>query len=73
MTNEKIIGDRSEQVANWYFRLNGFMTIPGFVVHPDLREWETPQRTEADIIGVRLPFSCEYADKKMKDDDNIIT
>lgn len=72
MTDAKEKGERSEQVASWYFRLNGFMTIPGFVVHPDLREWETPQRTEADIIGVRLPFSCEYANKEMSDDKNIL-
>ena len=26
-------GERAESVAAWYFRLNGFLSIPGFVVH----------------------------------------
>lgn len=29
------IGNRAEEVADWYFRLNGFLLTPGFVVHPD--------------------------------------
>ena len=63
----RMIGTRAENVANWYFRLNGFLSIPGFVVHPDYcREFP---RTEADLIAVRFPFSTEsIAERKMVDD-----
>jgi hypothetical protein len=48
-------GDRAEDVAHWYFRLNGFLSIPGFVVHPDVsRDYPL---TEADLIGVRFSHS----------------
>ncbi len=48
-----------EQVAYWFFRLNGCLTTLNFVVHPD-RPRES-QRTEADILAVRFPFRCELA------------
>ena len=38
----------SEDLAYWYFRLNGFLTIQNFVVHPN--------RTEIDIIAARMKF-----------------
>ncbi len=50
-------GKRAEEVAEWYFRINGFFLIPGFIVHPD-----TPcakPRTEADLLGIRLKDSTE--------------
>jgi len=50
-------GERAEQVANWYFRLNGFLSIPGFIVHPDIQR--PYPRTEADLIAVRFPYSKE--------------
>jgi len=50
-------GERAEEVAEWYFRLNGFFLIPGFVVHPDVSN-RNP-RTEADLLGIRLSGSCE--------------
>ena len=50
-------GHRAEEVAEWYFRLNGFFLIPGFVVHPDTRQQYV--RTEADLLGVRLRYSVE--------------
>jgi len=43
-------------VAYWYFRLNGFLQIENFVVHPKLYGG---QRTDADLIGVRFPFRAE--------------
>jgi len=59
-------GERAEDVASWYFRLNGFLSIPGFVLHLDharvnYRSDGTPRiaRTEADLIAVRFPFSRE--------------
>jgi len=46
-----------EHLAHWYLRLNGFMTINDFVLHPDHKPWG--QRTDADIFGVRFPFRQE--------------
>jgi hypothetical protein len=40
-----------EKVAYWYFRLNGFLQIENFVVHPERRG---SQRTDADLLGVRF-------------------
>lgn len=50
-------GRRAEEVAEWYFRLNGVFLIHGFVVHPD-RPRSKP-RTEADFLGIRLKDSSE--------------
>lgn len=70
-TDHRKIGERAEQVANWYFRLNGFLSIPGFVVHPDqVREYP---RTEADLIAVRFPGSIEVINRSEMQDDKIIT
>lgn len=41
----------AEALALWYFRLNGFLTIPNYVLHPDGRG---SQRTDADLVGVRF-------------------
>ncbi|WP_414902591.1 hypothetical protein ACMT1E_05015 [Sphingomonas flavalba] len=58
-----------ERVAYWYFRLNGFLQIENFVVHPKLNGG---QRTDADLIGVRFPFRAERLiddpDDLMQDD-----
>jgi hypothetical protein len=57
---------KSESLAYWYFRLNGCLTIPNFVVHPDRgRE----QRTDVDVIAVRFPHRSEL---QMMQDDPII-
>ena len=45
-----------ERVAYWYFRLNGFLQIENFIVHPDRRGG---QRTDADLLAVRFPFRAE--------------
>src|SRR6266403_3145110 len=45
-----------EKVAYWYFRLNGFLQIENFVVHPERRGG---QRTDADLLGVRFPHRAE--------------
>jgi len=59
-----------EKVAYWYFRLNGFLQIENFVVHPGRRG---SQRTDADILGVRFPFRAErlFDDTRdiMRDDE----
>ena len=48
---------RVEDLAHWYLRLNGFMTVNDFVLHPDHKPWS--QRTDADLFGVRFPFRKE--------------
>ena len=69
-------GQRAEHVSEWYFRLNGFLSIPGFIVHIDTPEAQIARngrpkiaRTEADLMGVRFPRSGELIDgRSMKDD-----
>lgn len=46
-----------ENVANWFFRLNGCTTIPNFVVHPD--HGGESQRTDVDVLAVRFPHRQE--------------
>lgn len=45
-----------EELAYWFFRLNGCATISNFVVHPDQGG---SQRTEVDVVAVRFPFRHE--------------
>ena len=54
-----------EKVAYWYFRLNGFLQIENFVVHPTR---SGGQRTDADLLGVRFPHRAE----RQFDDQNDI-
>lgn len=64
-------GRRAEDVGLWYLRLNGILTIPGFLVH-----WEhltSHPRTEADAVGVRFPSSRESTGLSLfRDDPRII-
>jgi hypothetical protein len=46
-----------EKVAYWYFRLNGFLQIENFIVHPSVRG---SQRTDADLVAVRFPHRAEF-------------
>ncbi len=64
-------GRRAEEVAAFYLRLNGFFTIPNFAIHHDsVRDF---LRTDADVVGVRFPFSMEHSDgERMKDDPVIV-
>jgi hypothetical protein len=55
----------AERLAYWYLRLNGFLTIPGFVVHPDRGR---NQETDVDLIGIRLPYRAENLLRPMADD-----
>lgn len=50
-----------EQVAAWFFRLNGCLLIQNFVVHPDppVDLSRNQQRTDADVLGVRFPYRHE--------------
>ncbi len=45
-----------EDVAYWFFRLNGCLTIRDFIVHPDRRG---SQRTDADVLALRYPWRAE--------------
>jgi hypothetical protein len=51
-------GERRAQLscAFWYFRLNGFLQIENFVVHP---ERYGSQRTDADLLAIRFPHRAE--------------
>lgn len=61
----------TEKVAYWFFRLNGCMTIENFVVHPD---FGGSQRTDADILGIRLPFRSEGApESRMPDHEALLS
>ncbi len=55
----------TEALAYWYLRLNGFLTITNFIVHPDQGK---DQETDADILGVRFPYRVENLSRPMKDD-----
>lgn len=60
-----------ERVAYWYLRLNGFLQIENFVVHP---ERGGSQRTDADLLGVRFRHRAEFAfdhGEPMADDERL--
>lgn len=52
-----------EKVAYWYLRLNGFLQIEDFYVHPGGRGGA---RTDADLLAVRFPHRAE----RLYDDPN---
>lgn len=56
----------SEDLGYWFLRLNGFLTIPNFVVHPDAGNL---QGTDVDVLGVRFPFRKENRQRPMVDSD----
>jgi len=62
-----------EQVAYWYFRLNGFFQMDSFIVHPP---GKGSQRTDADLLGIRFPYRQEMyfddPDRTMGDDTNAL-
>lgn len=59
---------RSERLAYWYFRLNGFLTTENFVVHP---EQGSDQRTDADLLCVRFLHRVENSPEIMVDDPRV--
>lgn len=56
----------SEALGYWFLRLNGFLTIPNFVVHPDSGG---QQGTDVDVLGVRFPYRRENRDRPMVDSE----
>jgi hypothetical protein len=63
---------KSEDLAIWYLRLNGFFTIKSFVVHP---EKGPNQETEIDALAIRLPYRAEglTEEDEMIDDSTILS
>jgi hypothetical protein len=57
----------SDKLAYWYLRLNGFLTIQNFVVHPDGGS-NSNQRTDVDLLGLRFPYRVELLRNPMIDD-----
>ena len=57
-----------ELLAAWYLRLNGFFTIPSYIVHPTRRGGMV---TEVDVAGVRFPFRREFPDGLGGDDPKL--
>ncbi len=59
----------SERLAFWFLRLNGFLTIPNFIVHPEgpREDGAYPQQTDVDVLGVRFPFRAENRYRPMPD------
>ncbi|MDO8773820.1 MAG: hypothetical protein Q7K57_34925 [Burkholderiaceae bacterium] len=62
----------SERLAYWFLRLNGFMTIYNFVVHPEEADehGHYHQRTDVDVMGVRFPYRQENRKRPMVDHDD---
>jgi hypothetical protein len=53
----------STKIANLYFRLNGFLHVENFDLHPENRKHS--RRTDADFYGVRFQYHSELT---MEDD-----
>lgn len=53
----------TEKVAYWYMRLNGFLQIEDFYIHPSRKG---SAQTDADLLGVRFPHRAE----RLIDDPN---
>jgi len=49
--------EKTEELVEWYLRLNGYFIIPNFILHP-LMPFGS-QRTEIDLLGVRFPYQSE--------------
>jgi len=69
LVEERMFRIDSEKLAYWYFRLNGFLTIENFVVHPNSG---SRQETEIDIIAARFPYRAELPDYPMQDDNCLL-
>lgn len=59
----------SERLAYWFLRLNGFLTIYNFIVHPEAADdhGRYRQQTDVDVMGVRLPYRHENRKRPMQD------
>src|SRR3990172_994279 len=62
------MADKYERFVASYLRLNGYFTVPNFIVHAGddpgrLSAGYVGSYTETDIIGVRMPHSGEVTGK----------
>jgi len=57
-----------ERLVYWYLRLNGFLLLENFIIHPDEG---SEQRTDADILGVRFQHRSENILRPMQDDPQV--
>lgn len=53
-----------ERLVYWYLRINGFLLLENFVVHPDVGY---QQRTDTDLLGVRFKHRQELMIDTMED------
>jgi hypothetical protein len=60
---------KTDQVAYWYFRLNGCIAMTNVLMHRDIHG----QATEVDVLGVRFPQRQELklAGPPMLDDESV--
>jgi hypothetical protein len=59
-----------EEIAYWYFRLNGFFPITNFVIN---RSSEIDYSSDCDLLAIRLPYVYEEIGGTPEDwDDNLI-
>ena len=58
------MANRYEQFVIDYLRLNGYFTVPNFIVHDSRRVWDSKvgNRTESDVLAVRMPYSNEHTE-----------
>jgi hypothetical protein len=64
-------GSRAEEVVRFYLKLQGFFTLVNLALHKD-----RPSRdlmTEADLLAMRLEYSCEHIDKRRLQDCEKLT
>lgn len=68
---------KTEELVEWYLRLNGYFIIPNFILHPLFPG--RSQRTEIDLLAVRFPYQreivCNSEGKRLpiKNDKNLVT
>ncbi len=60
------MADKYERFVASYLRLNGYFTVPNFIVHAGddptrVSAGQVGNYTETDILGVRMPYSREVA------------
>lgn len=54
--SQKVRQLKPDDIVRWFFRLNGFLAMSNFIVHPPKNGG---QRTDADVVGVRFPHHKE--------------
>ncbi|ASS75202.1 hypothetical protein CIG75_09555 [Tumebacillus algifaecis] len=57
----------AEELAYWYFRLNGFFLIENYVLHR--QGHEMPYNADIDLLGVRHKYSYEAVERRQFDPD----